>query len=208
MNEDNAPPEEFWEDYVQVRTHLEWVEAGMGGGAVDIPQVRLVAEAFGEFVTKWHGRIRDADVAASVARFAAWRDKMARTLELIYLEQLHTVLERRRDWIVSEMFIGLAVNFIELMKHAPPEMRPELEKIYREHMGEEYDPAKDFRDTEKSIEQSEADFRKELAKLEIEWPERVDAAMRERLIKVDDPELADWQKEVAEKLSVVPPTAT
>ena len=50
--------------------------------------------------------------------------------------------------------------------------------------------------TSDALAEANAFFRKELARLECAWLERVDAALRERLVKVNDPVLAEWQKDV------------
>ena len=203
MNHETAPPDEFWEDYVKVRTHFEWAEISMRGGDVDIPQAKLVVEKFGAFLRQWQSRIKDAEIAEVLTRLVAWQENLALCIERTWFEQLQQALEARRDWRVSELLFKASINYAALIKECPPHLLPELKRIYSDSMGKEYDPAEDFRDADASAEESEAKFRKELAKLECDWPERVDAALRERLGKVDERALAEWQKEVAGALGGV-----
>ena len=195
------PPDKFFEDYAKLRAHLDWARSSMAGGNVDIPQARMVAEEFREFIKRWQGRVKDPEIAEALKPLAAWSENMTEHLERVFLEQLQVVLKARRDWFVSELFIKGTISFAGTMKEVPSQMRPELEKIYRESMGEDYDAATDYRQTETDAEASEAAFRKALAKFETEWPERMDAAMRQRLAQINLDGLTAWDKELADALA-------
>src|SRR6266545_6958684 len=79
----------------------------------------------------------------------------------------------------------MSVNFIALMKHSPPQRRPELEKIHHDYMKKDFEPVTYYQDAEAAAAEEEAKFRKAVGGLEVDWPERVDAAMRERLERLD-----------------------
>ena len=136
------PPEAFIDEYWRMRDRLDWAESALGRGQ-DVAQAKTVVEEFRAFYQKWHLVITIPDLRQGMeAAHARMEKTLGRGLEKIFLAHLHEVIEARKDWWASEQLFKMSVNFIALMKHSPPEMRPELEKIHRECMKEEFEPVK------------------------------------------------------------------
>ncbi|MSU62564.1 MAG: hypothetical protein EXS31_09230 [Pedosphaera sp.] len=70
-------------------------------------------------------------------------------------------------------------------------------------MKKKFEPVTYYQDAEAAAEEEEAKFRKALAGLEVDWPERVDAGIRERLQKLDGTGGNDWQVEVEARMQQV-----
>ena len=183
-----------------MRERMEWAQASLGRGH-DVAQGKTFRDEFLQFHDKWHPVITDAELREGMEAVRAGVERtVGRGLEKIFLTQLHEVIEARRDWIVGELLLKTSVSFIGLMKEAPPELRPGLEKIYRDSMGMDFDPATEFQDAEAGASEHEATYRKALATLEVDWPERIDAALRRRLEHLDGPAAEAWQAELDAQL--------
>ena len=195
------PPEAFFEEYQRMRQHMRWAEAALGRGQDEIAQARTVLEEFREFHQRWHPVIQIPELREGiVGMMEIMESTLGRGLEKVYLSHLHEVIEARKDWWMAELLLPLAVKFIRLMKSAPPPLRAEMEKIHREKMGKEFDPTTHYQDSEREAAEDEADFRKALAALAADWPERVDAPLRERLERLDGPAAQKWQVELSAQL--------
>jgi hypothetical protein len=191
------PPEAFIEEYWKMRERMDWAKAGLGRGQ-DVAQGKTVLGEFREFYEKWHLLINVPELRAGMEEMHEYMGKtLGRRLENIFLAHLNEVIEARKDWWTSEHLLKMAVTFINMMKHAPPQLRPELEKIHRDYMKKDFEPVTYYQDAEAEAAEEEAKFRKALAGLEVDWPERVDAALRGRLEKLDGTGADDWQAEVA-----------
>jgi hypothetical protein len=195
------PPDDFIEEYRQLREQMKWAQAGLGRGQ-DVAQGKTFLDEFRRFHDKWHPLITDPELREGMA---ATREGLERTLgrglEKLFLTQLRKVINARKEWWVGEQLVKLSVNFITLMKEAPPELRPKMEKIHHAHFGKDFDPATHFRDAEADAAKNEADFRKALAGLEVDWPERMDAALRQRLEHLDGPGADAWQANLDAQLA-------
>lgn len=196
------PPDQFIEEYWKMRERMDWAKAGLGRGQ-DVAQARLVVEDFREFYEKWHPVITDAEFREGMEAARAGMEKLNTGLEKVFLAHLHEVIEARKDWWTAEQLLKMSINFISMMKHAPPELRPELEKIHRDHMKKEFEPTTYYQDAEAEAAGEEAKFRKALTGLEVDWPERVDAALRARLEQSDGAGADEWQAEVATRVEQV-----
>ena len=191
------PPEGFVEEYWSMRERMDWAESALGRGQ-DLAQAKTVLEDFHNFYDRWRQFITDAEVCEGLDRAREHMEKtLGRKLDCIFLAHLEEVIEARKDWCVSELLFEATLNFIGLMKHVPPRMRSELEKIHRESMQCDFDAETDYREAEADAAESETLFRQALAGLEVDWPERMDAAMRARLEKLDVAGANDWQAEIA-----------
>src|SRR5882672_5834225 len=128
------PPDEFFEDYEQMRERMEWAQASLGRGH-DLAQGKTFLEEFRHFHEKWYPVITDPEIREGMdAACAGLEQTVGRGLEKMFLTQLHEVIDARMDWQVGELLLKTSVSFIGLMKEAPPELRPGLEKIYRDSM--------------------------------------------------------------------------
>ncbi|HEY0549184.1 MAG TPA: hypothetical protein VGF13_06245 [Verrucomicrobiae bacterium] len=70
-------------------------------------------------------------------------------------------------------------------------------------MKKEFEPATYYRDAEASAAGEEAKFRKALAGLEVDWPERVDAALRGRMEQLVGSGATAWQAAVSSQLAAL-----
>jgi len=191
------PPEAFIDEYWKMRERMDWANAGLGRGQ-DVAQGKTFLGEFRDFYARWHEVITFPELREGMETMHRHIEKtLGVHLEQIFLAHLHEVIEARKDWWTGEQLLKMSVNFIALMKNAPPQMRPELEKIHRDFMKKDFEPETYYRDAEADVAENEANFRKALAGLEVDWPERVDAAMRERLEKLDGTGANEWQAEVA-----------
>jgi hypothetical protein len=192
----DTPPDEFIEEYQQMRERMDWVAATLGRGQ-DLAQAKEFVALILDFFNKWEPVITIPSICEGMKNFRERvESKLVVTLEKIYLAHLNEVLNARREWIVGELFLKAAISFAGLMKESPPELRPQLEEIHRTHMGCEYDPEADYRETEADTAAKETAYRKALASFRVDWGERVDAAMVARLENLDIESLNAWQAEI------------
>ncbi len=175
---------------------MKWLQQALGRGE-DVGAGRAFIAEFRDFYNRWHLVIQDKQLAAAMEIVRREIDTgLGRKLEKIYFAHLHEIVEKRKDCWIGEQLLKGTLHFINLMKHSPPEMLPELQNVYREHMKKEFVPETCYRDAETDCALNEKDFRKALAGLAADWPERVDAALRERLEKLDADGANAWQTEL------------
>lgn len=198
----NTPPDEFIEEYWQMRERMDWARSALGRGQ-DVAQGKLVLAGFEEFYQKWRPLIQDPDVRAGLDAGREGLQALRRHLEQVYLTHLHEVVEARKDWWTAEQLLKMSISFINLMKHAPAQLRPDMEKIHRDYMKKDFDPVTHYQDAEASAAEEEAKFRKALVEFEIDWPERVDAAMKVRLEQLDGNSANAWQAVLAAQIAKV-----
>ena len=196
----NQPPGDFVEEYWQMSERLKWAEAALGRGQ-DVAQAKLIFEQFEEYYQKWRSHIKEPEVRAGLDQALEAMKPLRRNLERIALFHLQEVIEARRDWCVSELIFQGVVATIGLRKEMPEHLKAEFEEVLRDRAtGESFDSEKEFRDCEQRATEAQAKFRKALVKYEIDWPERVNVAVRERLEKLDVEGANIWQHELAAQI--------
>lgn len=128
---------------------------------------------------------------------------MRRELDLLHLCALPELVEARECVFVSEKLYQADLAFLQIMKHAPPQLRPGLEQIYRDSKQKEFDPVDCYRDAEASIEESVQNFDRALAAYESEWPEHQDPALRSRMAALETLDASNaWKDEVIARARV------
>jgi hypothetical protein len=96
---------------------------------------------------------------------------------------------------VKDLFAA-GVNYIKLVELAPPKVRPELEKIFREHKDYDFDAERFYRESEAAVEERDNDFQKALAALEVDGPEHMTAQLKKRIRASDSESLKAWRREL------------
>jgi hypothetical protein len=87
------------------------------------------------------------------------------------------------------------------MKQVPDSRRPELEKIFRESQGYDFDAERFYRDIEKDERHNTAEYNQAFAKMEVTWPDHFTAETRARLASAPLEEINVWKAEVIAKLN-------
>jgi hypothetical protein len=191
-------PRGFREEYEAFRERFDWLSRGIEEG--EPAQNQLVYEQSLAFLDHWQGKIR---IPAFEQAFRDLRVHIARVsflLEAKYLETLAALLEQRRTVLIGPPLFEASVAFIKFMQLAPADHRAGLEKIFREHSGYDFDAERFYRDSEAAQECYQAEYRRFLARMEIDWAERFAPATRARLAKASLEEINQWKAEVAARL--------
>jgi hypothetical protein len=195
------PPQKFADEYWQMRERMDWLTAG--GIAEDIGKAKLFVGYVVEFYEKWQPVVKDPELSRGLKIARAGFEDLRVKLEKIYWAHLHEVIEARKEWLLAEGIFKALVAVTVLRREMPEKLRPEFEKILADHSPGGFDAEKEYRETEQDVTEAEAKYRKALAGLEVDWPERVDAALRERLEKLDGNRAQAWLAEVVTQQNAV-----
>jgi hypothetical protein len=195
------PPQKFADEYWQMRERMDWLTAG--GITEDIGKAKLFLGEFFEFHQKWQTQITDAKLSKGLKISHQAMDGLRVKLEKIYWAHLHEVITARKEWLLAEGIFKALVAVTVLRREMPEKLRPEFEKILADHSPGGFDAEKEYRETEQDVTEAEAKYRKALTGLEVDWPERVDAALRERLEKLDGNGAEAWLAEVVTQQNAV-----
>ena len=191
---------QFVRDYEKFREHLDWFTRSREAGNLSIANTREAVAEMREFVDRWAGRSGLAEMDRTLRKLGAHVTGLEKALERDALEKLLAVLEARGDVVIGEMMVKTNVVFIELMKEAPEELRPEMLKIHRESMGRDFDPETDYRECEGDADEARRKFEQAWRQFAADWPERSTPELRERVHTVEGEPLGKWKGELLEKM--------
>ena len=118
-------------------------------------------------------------------------------LDAVRTTQLLELVVARGECAQCRMMFDFGISFAKTFKETPPDQRPALETIYREEMGQPYNSATKFRETEALLNNAEARFRQCWATFRAAFPEQATPALHQRLQNASSEELNAWQAELA-----------
>ena len=190
----------FVREYDKFREHWDWFIRSRDAGNLSVANTREAVAEMREFVDRWTGRSGLAEMDRGLREFGAHVTRLERAMERDALEKLVAVLEARDDVVIGEILVKASVAFIELMEEAPEQLRPKLLKIYREHMGRDFDPETDFRKCEEDADENRREFEQAWQQFAADWPERATPELRERVQTVEGDALGKWKGDLLAKL--------
>lgn len=185
-------PDAFLRDYQQMRERQRWLRPDPDA-EISVPTARQLADELDAFLRRWQAQVSIPPIRRALAQLRPEVDGILAHLRELRRVDHWELLEARMDWHLANAMIQVSVKFIEMVKHAPPELRPGMEKIYREHMGHDFDPEREFRDTEAEADKCEADFHRHWREFQENWPEDATAATHQRLLDSPIEALKTWQ---------------
>lgn len=196
-------PARFEEDFDQFIAALILVHEAMKHDRVDIVQARYLVDDFHELQARWNDRVGKA-AQRRLTEVGRAMEFVRRRLELVFRRQLCGVLNARAKWGTAELEIERLKAFIGFVKTAPEPLHSQLLADFRkDNNGCEFDPVAVFREAVKGGDEAEHDFRKALTCLDIDWPGRVDSALRQRLHEADADALSAWIKDLTSGLAAL-----
>ena len=155
------------------------------------------------FLDRWQGKLRIPEFESAFAELRPSVDQIGRLLEAKYLEALAELLEKRHTVLIEPLIFDLDLQHIKIMQLAPPELLPDLEKIFREKMGYDYDAERFYREAEAAEGEYETEYKQAFATMEVDWPERFDPETRARLSQAPIEEINQWKADTAAELAVL-----
>lgn len=195
------PPQKFFEEYQLFRERLEWAERGLADG--DLVQSQLTHAEMSGFLDRWQGKIGLAEFESVFVTLRSPVDQIGRLLKAKYLGALAALLEKRHSVLIEPNIFEAGVAFIRTLQAAPGALRPELERIFREHNGYDFDAERYYRESEAALEGYTAAYQEALARMEVDWPDRLTAETGARLARAPLAEINQWKAEVATQLESV-----
>lgn len=200
-------PPAFRRDYARLRERQRWRNL-TPDASIGVLEAREQTAELDEFLRRWQAQIAQPAVRAVLNEVRAYVNRLQTKLREIRRLDHWELLEARIDWRLAHELIAVSVKYIEVMKHAPPGVRPEMERVYREHMGRDFDPEHEYRDTVAHADQCEADFHRRWRQFQELWPEDATPAVHHRLLHDAIPDLRAWQAEHATPIPIPPPLAS
>jgi hypothetical protein len=193
------PPQQFFDDLDRLCAHFDWLGLALGrGDDEDAPKCKVIAAEFHEFDQRWRAMLVEPEVRDALERVREIISALDGKLTELFLKRLHQVVAARKDWLQSEAILKAVVAITVLRREMPEHLRAEFEETIRDReTGESFEGERHFRECEKGSAEAEIEFRQSLAGLAVDWPERVDAALRERLEKLDADGAKAWEAQIA-----------
>lgn len=200
-------PEGFAEEFEQIRQGVEWGLATLGSDN-HLAQDKIFVAGFRAFYRKWRLLIDPELRAPLEILHRKLEADFAPKMEALYWTSLNLVLAARATWLVSEELFRATIPVAVYLRDLPGETRAKMIAASANPAGTSalLSGERAYREAEETVIEAETVLRKDLAHLEADWPERVDAAFRERLDKADGAGIMLWQAEIAvelEKLSKI-----
>ena len=197
-------PEAFLRDYEQLRERQRWLRPDPEA-EMPVPTARQLVAELDDFLRRWQAQVHIPPIRQKLDELRPEVTRLQTHLCELRRVDHWELLEARLDWLLAVKLIAVSVHFIGVMKEAPPQARPELEKIYREHMGHDFEPEREFRDTTAEADKCEAAFHQAWRDFQENWPEDAIPAFQQRLMQDDLEALKAWQREFAGPAPVTTP---
>jgi hypothetical protein len=188
-------------DYEAFRERMDWAEAG--DIAEDVVRAQIVYSDMRDFLDRWQGSIGVSELETVLARLRRAVDKIARAIEIEYLKALQDLLEKRHSVLIEPLLFQADIAYLNVMKHVPDSLRPELEKIFRESQGYDFDAERFYRQIEKDGRDNTTEYNQALAKMDVNWPDHFTAETRAGLAQAPIEEINAWKAEVSAKLQAM-----
>lgn len=200
----NAPAG-FAEEFETIRQRVEWGQATLGSDN-HLAHDKIFIEEFRAFYRKWQPRLHDPELRRLLETMHRnIETDFAPKLEAVFWSKLNLVIAAREEWRGAEVLFRASVTVATFLQKMPDDMRAKIVAASREpEIAALLDGERAYREAEEMVNESEAGFRKDLAELEVDWPERVDAALRQRLEQLDNAGAEAWRAEIAAQLEKLP----
>ncbi len=184
------------DEYNILQEHRSWAERGIEDR--DVSQLKLILQEARDFLDRWQGKSGEPQIEQKLIELRENNRRVAAVLQGWFLETLYDLIGKRIDWLVQEERFRFSVEFIQVTVNAPSDLRPELEDVFQESAGRDFDPERLYRESEAAAECTEKEFKKALATLEVDWPERVNERLHRRLSATDLRQLESWMNGIKE----------
>ncbi len=195
------PPKKFFREYAAFRERFDWAMRSVRDG--DVVQNQLTHADLLAFLDRWQGRLRIPEFEDAFVELRPCVEQIGRLLGVKYLEALADLLEKRHSVLIEPLIFKLDLDHIKIMQAAPPELLPELKRIFREKMGYEFDAERFYREAEAAEGEYEIEYNQAFATMEVDWPERFDPETRARLNQAPIEEINQWKTDTAAELAVL-----
>lgn len=196
-------PPEFQDAFEALQERLGWADRALEDGP-QVAQAKALREYCLEFLERWRPRIQTREMQVFFDQLeAALVRKLTRVIEIQYLQELQAVILSRMQWSGEERQFRLGLAILKTRRQIPPELRGSIDEELRGPDDQAFDPVGAYRRAEARLDAAETAFRRALAALAGDWPEKVDANLRARLEGLQEPEVAAWHQEIAAQRSIL-----
>ena len=178
---------------------MDWAEAG--GPVTEVVRGQEAHTEMRDFLDRWQGKTGVRELEKVLANLRPAVDKIGQALEIEYLKALRDLLEKRHSVLIEPLLFEADIAYLNIMKQVPDSLRPELEKIFRESQGYDFDAERFYREIEKDSQDNITEYDQALAKMEVTWPDHFTAETRDRLSRAPIEEINAWKADLSARSS-------
>ncbi len=162
----------------------------------DVFDLRPSIGEFRRLYERWHPRLLRFPHA--LRALENMESVLSGTLERAFTLQLLDVVRACLALRAAEVCVAATMETLDAMQGATEEELIEHRRQQREALGEEIDADRDLAKAEEDVYEGEQLMADRLSVLAAAWPDRVNAALRERLDRLDVKSAEQWAKKLSE----------
>lgn len=199
------PPPEFEEEFLAMRNRMEAGFAEVETEEDQIREAKATLRLCGDFFRRWHALIESSpEIQNAVSSIREHLAVMGESLETLYLTELQAVVSARRTFAAADDLFRALVPMYQVMTKVPA-FRDDVIAQLEAETGRKTDPTEMFRQSEAAVAAEEDQYQAALGELQAGWPERCDAALRERLATLTVAQANAWEEEIkAQRAKLAP----
>ena len=178
-------------EYMALRERWKSVERGME--VHDVSRLKLSLKIANEFLDRWQGKSGERAIERTLSELRDKNRRITAVLDSWFLVALHRIIDKRVRWLITEHRFRFAVDYIQAVQNAPRVLQMQLQDFFFDGFGYEFHAERLYRESEAAADRQEREYNHALSALAVDWPERVNAELRNRLSATDPRQLRRWK---------------
>lgn len=199
MNPD--PDDEVVEALRRFAERIHWFTVGRAvEEGVETDTLRALLAEWDEGLARHAGSAKGANLRAGLKQMASQIVAMRAKVRLMFLNDLHKLVESRFYWCQWEKAMRAPGLVNERLAEASPVQREQLQAALRGFIGTEFDASAMFRTAMDNADRREMEFQQRFDKLKRTWPDEWTPEMATRLLSSDAKASAAWMVELLKEM--------
>jgi hypothetical protein len=170
-----------------------WKSVERGMEVHDVSRLKLSLKIAQEFLDRWQGKSSERAIERTLSELREKNRRITAVLNSWFLEALHRIIDKRVRWLITEHRFRFAVEYIQAVQNAPRVLQMQLQDFFFDEFGYDFHAERLYRESEAAADRHEHEYKNAVSALATDWPDRVNAELRDRLSTTDPRQLRRWK---------------